>query len=153
MRGFNDHAMLARMLELLAWAAADGGTHERAARVLGAADVLWRDAGSSITAFGPQLAEQHTRCERSLVDALDEAPYAKAFAEGGTHSTPCQAVGFALATADTDGGTEPDNSALSAPGEPDTRGQAVTDRRPGTAGVLRFGDLGTGSASTSPPPS
>ncbi|MFC5661673.1 ATP-binding protein [Kitasatospora misakiensis] len=140
MRGFRDHAMLARMLELLAWAAADGGSHQRAARLLGAADVLWRDAGSSIAAFGPQPAEQHTRCERTLVDALGEAAYAKAFTQGGAHSTPCQAVGFALETADTGGGTEPEDSALPAPGEPDSRGRTVTDRRPGS-GALRFGDL------------
>ncbi|MFD8081456.1 ATP-binding protein [Kitasatospora sp. NPDC059722] len=133
MRGFHDHAMLARMLELLAWAAAAGGTPERAARLLGAADARWRDAGSSIAAFGPQLAEQHARCERALIDALGEAPYAKAFADGGAHSTPCQAVGFALATADTDGGTEPGDDAPTVPEAPGHRG-------PGS-GALRFGDL------------
>ncbi|WP_063774729.1 winged helix-turn-helix domain-containing protein [Kitasatospora azatica] len=145
MRGFNDHAMLARMLELLAWAAADGGNPWRAARLLGAAAVLWRDAGSSISAFGPQLAEQHARCERAAIDALGEAPYAKAFAEGGALSTPCQAVGFALA-AESDGGTEPGESAPPVPEEPGHQARADTDQQPG-AGTVRFGDLVYCSAS------
>lgn len=119
MRGFNDHAMVARMVELLAWATADDGAHERAAGLLGLADALWHDAGSSICAFGPQMAEQHARCERVVIGALGEASYGKAFAEGGRHHTPGRAVDFALAgntdaetdsDADTphDGGTECD---------------------------------------------
>ncbi|MFI6009640.1 hypothetical protein ACIBAG_12590 [Streptomyces sp. NPDC051243] len=107
------------MVELLAWAGADGGAHARAARLLGVADALWHDAGSSICAFGPQLAEQHARCEQAAIGALGEATYRKAFAEGGKHHTPGRAVDFALAgdsaadpgsDADTpyDGGTDCD---------------------------------------------
>jgi DNA-binding response OmpR family regulator len=104
MRGFNDHAMVARMLELLAWATAADGAHTRAARLLGVADALWHDAGSSICAFGPQMAEQHARCEQAAIGALGEASYRKAFAEGGKHHTPGRAVDFALAAdSDADG--------------------------------------------------
>ncbi|WP_369167317.1 response regulator transcription factor [Streptomyces sp. R28] len=69
------------MLELLAWATAEGGCHERAARLLGAADALWRDAGSSISAFGPQMAAEHARCEAGAVAALGRASYRKVFEE------------------------------------------------------------------------
>ncbi|WP_405820252.1 ATP-binding protein [Streptomyces sp. NBC_01390] len=143
MRGFDDHAMVATMLGLLAWATAEGGTHERAARLLGTADVLWRDAGSSISALGPQMAEQHERCERAVIDALGEAPYAKAFAEGCAHDTPGRAVDFAL-TAESDGGTEPGESTRPVPVEPGHQVRAADDRRPGT---FRFGDVAYCTAS------
>ncbi|MFF4799946.1 response regulator [Streptomyces sp. NPDC001351] len=107
MRGFNDYAMVGRMLELLAWATAAGGAHERAARLLGLADALWHDAGSSICAFGPQMAEWHARCEQAAIAALGEASYRQAFAEGGKHRTRAQAVDFALAL-DTDSGAGPE---------------------------------------------
>ncbi|MGW3124172.1 response regulator [Streptomyces sp. NPDC001107] len=107
MRGFNDHAMVARMVELLAWATAADGVHERAARLLGVADALWRDAGSSVCAFGPQMAEWHARCEQAAIAALGEASYREAFAEGGEHHTPGRAVDFALA-ADSHGDTGSD---------------------------------------------
>jgi predicted ATPase/DNA-binding response OmpR family regulator len=107
MRGFNDRAMVARMLELLAWATAVGGAHERAARLLGLADALWHDAGSSICAFGPQMAEEHARCEQAAIAALGEASYRQAFAEGGTHRARAQAVDFALAVdTGSDAGSE-----------------------------------------------
>ncbi|WP_254389970.1 response regulator [Streptomyces sp. AC550_RSS872] len=109
MRGFADHAMVGRMVELLAWATADGGAHARAARLLGVADALWRDAGSSIYAFGPQMAEQHARCEQAAIGALGEASYRKAFAEGGQHHAPGRAVDFAL-SGDSDAGTGSDGA-------------------------------------------
>ncbi|KUL31863.1 LuxR family transcriptional regulator [Streptomyces regalis] len=104
MRGFNDHAMVARMVELPAWATAADGAPERAARLLGLADALWNDAGSSICAFGPQMAEQHARCEQVVIGALGEASYRKAFTEGGIRRTPGRAVDFALA-AESDAAT------------------------------------------------
>lgn len=97
MRGFDDYAMVARMLELLAWAIAVGDAHARAAGLLGAADALWRDAGSSVAAFGPQMTAHHERCEQTLVAALGPAAYAAAFADGGGHCGPGRAVAFALA--------------------------------------------------------
>ncbi|MGW3123783.1 response regulator [Streptomyces sp. NPDC001107] len=128
MRGFNDYAMVGRMLELLAWATAAGGAHERAARLLGLADALWHDAGSSISGFGPQPAEQHARCEQAVLAALGEASYRKAFAEGGRHHTPGGAVDFALA-ADTD--TDPDTDT------PRDGGTDAGDIREPEAGAVR----------------
>jgi len=97
MLGFDDYAMVARMLELLAWATAVGGAHVRAAGLLGAADALWRDAGSSIAAFGPQMAAHHERCEGAVVAGLGRAAYGVAFEDGGRHGGPGRAVAFALA--------------------------------------------------------
>ncbi|SHH31492.1 ATP-binding protein [Streptomyces sp. 3214.6] len=96
MRGFNDYAMVAKMLELLAWATAPGGDPARAARLLGAASALWRDAGTSISAFGPQMAEHHARCEKAVVNAVGLAAYVQAFAEGGRHNKPGRAIEYVL---------------------------------------------------------
>lgn len=103
MRGFSDPALVGRMVELLAWATAAGGAHERAAGLLGVADALWRDAGSSIALFVPQMAEHHARCEERVVAALGRASYAKSFAQGALHNGPGGAIAFAL---DTDAGPE-----------------------------------------------
>ncbi|MET8983401.1 LuxR C-terminal-related transcriptional regulator [Streptomyces sp. NPDC004539] len=99
MQGFNDCAMIARMLELLAWATASGGAHDRAARLLGAADALWKEAGSSIHAFGPRMAEHHTHCEKAAADALGPTAYMQALAEGGRQDSPVRALQYVLAPA------------------------------------------------------
>ncbi|MET8976325.1 helix-turn-helix transcriptional regulator [Streptomyces sp. NPDC004539] len=97
MRGFNDHAMVARMLELLAWATAERGGHERAAGLLGAAAALWHDAGSSLSAFGPRMAEDHARCVEDTVAALGPAVYTKLFEESrGLCDSPERAVRHGL---------------------------------------------------------
>ncbi|MFI6624637.1 ATP-binding protein [Streptomyces sp. NPDC050528] len=103
MRGFHDYAMVARMLELLAWATVAGGAPARAAGLLGSADALWLDAGTSIAAFGPQMAGHHMRCEEAAVEALGRTAYAAAFAEGGLHGAPGRAVDFALAAEESSG--------------------------------------------------
>ncbi|GGM98515.1 ATP-binding protein [Streptomyces fuscichromogenes] len=108
MRGFNDFAMVARMLELLAWANTDGAP-TFAAGLLGAADRLWRDAGTSIAAFGPQMVEHHARCEAAVIDALGQTAYAAAHTDGGRIGTPVRAVDLALAQdAGTDSDTDTD---------------------------------------------
>lgn len=99
MRGFNDSAMVARMLELLAWATASGGSHGWAARLMGAAGALWRNADTAISAFGPQMAEYHTLCEKSAAGALGPMAYAQALEEGGRHDSPGQAIQYALGPA------------------------------------------------------
>ncbi|WP_037885638.1 winged helix-turn-helix domain-containing protein [Streptomyces sp. NRRL S-646] len=146
MRGFNDYAMVGRMLELLAWATAAGGAHERAARLLGLADALWHDAGSSICAFGPQMAEWHARCEQAAIAALGEASYRQAFAEGGTHRARAQAVDFALAL-DTDSGAGPAcgrDTAYDTGTEYDA-GTDADGERGAERGIGTAGDTGTGA--------
>ncbi|MGW0575354.1 ATP-binding protein [Streptomyces sp. NPDC002920] len=95
-RGFNDSLGAALMLELLAWATASGGDHERAGRLLGAGGALWRGIGTSLSTFGPHLAKDHARCVEMVVRALGPAAYAKALAEGGRHDSPVRAVAYAL---------------------------------------------------------
>ncbi|MGJ5898529.1 winged helix-turn-helix domain-containing protein [Streptomyces niveiscabiei] len=141
MRGLADHTMVARMLELLAWSTAAGGAHERAARLLGLADALWRDAGSSVRAFGTRMAEQHARCEHAAIEALGETAYRKAFAAGGRHRCPVQAVDDALAGPDGDGdgdGGQGTSAGEADPGMPadgngrqsSTAGEAAAGMRP-----------------------
>ncbi|MFD4603048.1 LuxR C-terminal-related transcriptional regulator [Streptomyces sp. NPDC058464] len=96
MLGFNDHAMVARMLELLAWATAADGRHTRAAGLLGAARALWRGVGTSVAAFGPRMAEYHEHCEQTALRVLGRTRYAQLFTEGERHDTPALAVPYAL---------------------------------------------------------
>ncbi|WP_330351324.1 ATP-binding protein [Streptomyces sp. NBC_00582] len=105
MRGFNDYAMVARMLELLAWATASGGDHGRAARLLGVAGALWRGAGTSISAFGPHMVEQHACCEKAVTGALGTVAYAQALAEGGRYDSPRVAIQYALDPAQESAGS------------------------------------------------
>jgi len=95
-RGFNDYPGVAIKLEVLAWATGSGGDHRGASRLMGAADALWREAGTAITAFDPRLAEHHARCEEAALGALGKRAYAKAFAEGGRHDSPGRAIRYAL---------------------------------------------------------
>ncbi|MGW0578504.1 ATP-binding protein [Streptomyces sp. NPDC002920] len=95
-RGFNDYVGVALMMELLAWITASGGDHERAGRLLGAVRSLWHDIGTTISVFGPHLAERHEQCERSVVGALGPEAYEKALAEGGEHDRPGLAIAYAL---------------------------------------------------------
>ncbi|MFI7704068.1 hypothetical protein [Nonomuraea sp. NPDC049480] len=53
----------ALMIELLAWIAATKTEFTRAASLLGTAHSIWRSIGTGISAFGPQLAGPHDRCQ------------------------------------------------------------------------------------------
>ena len=97
--GFNDHAMVAAMLELLAWATGSSGDHWQAARLLGAADALRRNVGASISTFGPLTVEMHIRCETAATASLGTEAYAQAFAEGSRHDSPSRATQYALGPA------------------------------------------------------
>jgi DNA-binding CsgD family transcriptional regulator len=101
-RGFNDYVGSALMLELLAWITASGGDHVRSGQLLGAVRTLWRDIGTTMSAFGPQLAEHHARCEEAVVRALGPAAYEAALAEGGRHDSPARAIAYALGADDTE---------------------------------------------------
>ncbi|MER6961791.1 LuxR C-terminal-related transcriptional regulator [Streptomyces sp. NPDC000618] len=94
-RGFNDHVGAALLLELLAWVSADDD-HERAGRLLGTVRALWRETGTTLSVFGPDLAEHHARCEEAVVRALGPEAYAKALTEGGRHDGPGRGIAYAL---------------------------------------------------------
>ncbi|MGW1784972.1 ATP-binding protein [Streptomyces sp. NPDC002143] len=98
-QGLNSYIEVALMLEQLAWVTAAGGGHQQAGQLLGTARALWRDTDTSISTFGPHLAEHHARCEEEIVRVLGPAAYEKALAEGGSHRGPDEAIAYALHTA------------------------------------------------------
>ncbi|MEU3617934.1 LuxR C-terminal-related transcriptional regulator [Streptomyces sp. NPDC006872] len=100
-RGFHDYIGAALMLDLLAWITASGGDHERAGRLLGTVRALWRDTSTTISAFGPPLAEYHAHCEETVIHALGPAAYERALADGDGHDGPGRAIDYALG-ADTE---------------------------------------------------
>jgi DNA-binding NarL/FixJ family response regulator len=71
----------AQCLEMLAWTTADQRDHQRAAVLLGAAESLWADLGTSVTAFGHYLGH-HRACERRIRAALGDAAFTDAFRKG-----------------------------------------------------------------------
>ncbi|WP_371584251.1 LuxR C-terminal-related transcriptional regulator [Streptomyces sp. NBC_01314] len=97
-QGFNDHVGAALLLELLAWISAARDDHERAGRLLGTVRALWRDTGTTLSVFGPDLAEHHARCEEAVARALGPAAYANALTEGSRHDGPGRGIAFALGT-------------------------------------------------------
>jgi non-specific serine/threonine protein kinase len=94
-RGFDDPVGECLMLEVLSWVAAERGMADRAAILLGAADVRWRLIGSAITVHGPQLAAHHDRCIAELRRRLGPMRYEKLIGAGG-QLDPDEAVTFAL---------------------------------------------------------
>jgi DNA-binding CsgD family transcriptional regulator len=79
-------------LEGLAWVAAVE-EHERAARLLGAADAVWRSTGALRTAAF--LAGPHGRYEAQVRRALGEPAFTAAFQHGAGLATD-QAIAYAL---------------------------------------------------------
>ncbi|WP_433603426.1 ATP-binding protein [Nocardia sp. CA-135953] len=79
-------------VETLAWVAASRGEHERAARLLGAADTLWRSTDASLP---PLSAENHGWCATEARRALGESKYAEAH-KAGREGSMSENVAFAL---------------------------------------------------------
>ncbi|MGI5460900.1 LuxR C-terminal-related transcriptional regulator [Streptomyces sp. CA-249302] len=127
MRGFDDYAMVGRMLELLAWATASGGCHERAAGLMGAAEALWKAAGTALAAFGPRPVEHHERCAKEVAEALGHAAYEQALAVGGRHDRPCLAVTYALDPARDEQPGNQDTTASALPGPLTRRERQVAE--------------------------
>ena len=77
LRFARDHGLSGRhssawAVEVLAWVAGSQGKHRRAATLLGAAEALLADIGSSVVAF-PHLMDYHGACEQQARDALGSA--------------------------------------------------------------------------------
>jgi predicted ATPase/DNA-binding NarL/FixJ family response regulator len=79
--GLDDRYGAAVSLEVLAWITADQRQHRRAATLLGAADALWTDIGTSITSSRHLIGFHDTR-ERQLRDAVGDAAFTEAFRRG-----------------------------------------------------------------------
>ena len=79
--GLDDRSGSAVSLELLAWVAARQHQHRRAATLLGAADALFRDSGTSIDAY-KHLFGFHRDCWQQVRDALSQTAATEAFDHG-----------------------------------------------------------------------
>jgi non-specific serine/threonine protein kinase len=68
-------------VEMLAWIAASGRQHERAAVLLGAAAGLWQFMGTTLDGHQP-MAGYHRDCESQVRQALGEAAFQAAYHRG-----------------------------------------------------------------------
>ena len=93
-QGPDDRYGIALSLEVLAWIAAADRQPLRAATLLGAADSLWTDIGSSIGGYR-YLEDDHRQCERDARESLGDNAFRQAW-ELGRGLEPEQAVAFAL---------------------------------------------------------
>jgi len=108
---FGDMLGLAGCLEGLAWLASLEGDFVRTARLLGAADRMWRSV-ASVPRFGmTRLDAEHDAAESRAQEALGERQYARECA-AGTALSPDEAVRYARDSADAaDSGRPGDHSA------------------------------------------
>ncbi|MCT9931443.1 NB-ARC domain-containing protein [Planotetraspora sp. A-T 1434] len=94
LRIVNDQWCLTHCVEVLAWTAGARGLHERAARLLGAADTLWQGIDSSPTELRYTMSS-HQRCDEHARQALPAQAYTRAF-RSGTKLKLDRAVAYAL---------------------------------------------------------
>ncbi|MCL6302597.1 ATP-binding protein [Streptomyces kronopolitis] len=85
---------MAQCLEVLAWATAQQGHHQQAARLLGASQTFWETSGITLPGLG-RLVGHHSDCQEMLQQSLGGARYASCFTEGA-RLTLDQAVACAL---------------------------------------------------------
>lgn len=65
-RAFNDPVGVALIIELLSWVAESQDDLTGAARLLGTADSVWAQIGTTLAAFGPPLQVHRTACEERV---------------------------------------------------------------------------------------
>ncbi|MEV7096652.1 LuxR C-terminal-related transcriptional regulator [Amycolatopsis sp. NPDC051045] len=75
-----DRTLLAFLVEALAWCQSSGGAHDRAARLLGGADAVWRLSGARVGEMNPYQSVDE-QCAASARKALGDAAFDAAFAE------------------------------------------------------------------------
>jgi DNA-binding CsgD family transcriptional regulator len=88
----DDRSGLQLLLETLAWMAAEGGAHQRAATLLGSAEHVRRAGGFEVP---DAQRQQHERSIALALEALGQRPYHEAH-ERGLAMTIEDAVGFAV---------------------------------------------------------
>jgi len=80
-QGLDDRSGSAVSLAVLAWVAARKHQHRRAATLLGAADSLFEDSGTSINTY-QHLSGFHRECRQQIHDALGEGAFTEAYDQG-----------------------------------------------------------------------
>ncbi|HEV8562040.1 MAG TPA: LuxR C-terminal-related transcriptional regulator [Actinophytocola sp.] len=89
-----DRTLLAFLLGALAWCASSGGDHQRAARLLGAANAVWRLSGARVGEMSPyQGFDEH--CAARARAAIGAEMFDAAFASGAGFGLD-EAIGYAL---------------------------------------------------------
>ncbi|MHA4854857.1 ATP-binding protein [Rhodococcus sp. MSC1_016] len=79
---FDDEIGIGLVLAVLAGAAEAAGRHQHAARLIGIADTVWRSIGTSIDAFGPQLAATQWQSAEHVAAELGKHAFDCLVAEG-----------------------------------------------------------------------
>ncbi|MBP2323539.1 non-specific serine/threonine protein kinase [Kibdelosporangium banguiense] len=85
---------LVHSIEILGWITAAEGQYRRAARLLGAADPIWRSTGV-LPGTLRHLAPSHHQCEQQTRQSLGDETFTLAFREG-TRLTIDEAIAYAL---------------------------------------------------------
>jgi predicted ATPase/DNA-binding CsgD family transcriptional regulator len=93
-RSVDDTIGIGLDIELLAWIAAADGRHQRAARLLGAVQTVWRAMGAALPGFG-HLGGFHERCESVTRRALGDPAFRDAVRRGAALAHDA-ALGYAL---------------------------------------------------------
>ena len=97
---------IAFTLEILGWLAAQAGSHQRAAWLLGGADSLWERSGGRLAATGP-FERLHTNAVARCTDALGARRFADLVAKGARYPRDAM-IAFARGdAADPAGDTSP----------------------------------------------
>ncbi|TMR90326.1 ATP-binding protein [Nonomuraea basaltis] len=94
---FNDAIGASMTIELLAWIAESRSEFTRAARLLGAVDVIWRAIGASAALRSPRTLEFHDHCVRGILHVLGRAGFRAMLDEAKRNCrTIEQAIAYAL---------------------------------------------------------
>lgn len=126
-REFNEQWAIAFCIEILAWTANASLRHRRAARLLGAADTMWRRIGAPL--FGMRhFIGCHQQCLDQVRNTLGGKTFDVEFRNGGQMATE-EAVGYALED------REPKTATRTAP-DP---GESLTRREQEVAGLVAEG--------------
>jgi non-specific serine/threonine protein kinase len=135
---FGDRLGLAPCLEGLAWLAAAEGDFVRTARLLGAADRMWRSV-ASVPRFGmTRLDAEHDVAERGAIDALGERQYVREYAAGTALSTD-DAVRYARDSVDVTDTTARPADQVAADAAPASPWEQLTTRERQVAGLVAQG--------------
>ncbi|MEU7852152.1 LuxR C-terminal-related transcriptional regulator [Nonomuraea sp. NPDC049141] len=93
-RSLDDPLGVGVNLEVLAWIAATEKHYQRAARLLGILETVWRSIGAPLSGFG-HLVRYHDECESRTRNALGDSAFDSAVRKGGRLSYD-EALGYAL---------------------------------------------------------
>jgi non-specific serine/threonine protein kinase len=135
---FGDMLGLAPCLEGLAWLASAEGDFVRTARLLGAADRMWRSV-ASVPRFGmTRLDAEHDAAESRAREALGERQYVREYAAGAALSTD-EAVRYARDSVDVAASAARPGDQAAAEAAPASPWEQLTARERQVAGLVAQG--------------